>query len=342
LFFPLVRTAGEPANHMTSDRSYRLDNYRITVLDDVLVRWEQHVPLGVARSGKCYVYGEVLIIGKKGRDEDGFLIGEFVDRLRKLPFWTRTRYYCFAGELIDTATGQGLDDAALERFSSFADRNCFVAPESKAASPGAWRLGHYRIAVAANSSVSWQAYGELNRIMGGPCSIESDILIIGPQEHDDEAQGKQKFLDALNRLPQWDKTMAWCRGSVLRLCRDRQQEENSGIIGWLRERMNDRPADEQLSHPTIERREPKRKPKPEPLLTSDDVKRYEEAAKKLLVSGGNAMKKAWLRFSAGKTWFKWLAVLVAALVLAGVTAGLYIAENWHHGFKKHHHKHHDH
>jgi len=65
---------------MTNDKSYRLDNYRITVYDDVLVRWEHHAPLGMARSGKCFLYKDVLIIGKKNRDEDGFLVGEFLDR----------------------------------------------------------------------------------------------------------------------------------------------------------------------------------------------------------------------------------------------------------------------
>jgi len=322
---------------MTGEIAYRLGEYRITVYDDVLLRWERHVPLGMARIGKCFACGDVLVIGKKSRDEDGFLIGEFNDNLRKLPPWTRTRYYCFAGELIVAATGQSLNDETLER-SSFTGRNRFVFTEAKVPSPGTYRLSQYQITVASDHAVSWQAYGELNRILSGHCSIESGILIIGPQEHDKEGRGKQEFLDPLSRLPQWHQTMVWCRGAVLRLCQDRRQEEKGGVIGWLQGRAKDRPVDRKLFQPPKEKDDAK----PVPILTPEEVRRYKEKAKSLLASGSKVIRKAWQRIPAGKAWFKWLALLIAALALVSVTAALYIAENWHHGFKKHHHKHHDH
>lgn len=326
---------------MTSDKSYRLGNYRITMYDDVLVQWERHVPLAMARSGKCFLYGDVLIIGRKFDDEDGFQSGEFLDCLRKLPPWTRTRYYCFEGDLLDSATGQALADEPLERLSSFAGMNHAVPPYAEVAHPGAYRLGHYQITAAADGRLQWKAYEELNRIVNGPCSVESDILIIGPREHDEQGEGKQEFLDALNRLPQWDRTMVWCRGSILRPCQEVQQEEESGMFGRFREFWNDRPADEKAHQPLKESREPKREPRP----AAANASRYRETAKRMLMSGSTAMNNAWQHLRAGKAWWKWLALPIAALVAVGLTAGHSIIEKgfpWSHCLKKHHHEHHDH
>ena len=85
-------------------------------------------------------------------------------------------------------------------------------------SPGIFRLGRYQITIDDNGKVSWQTYEGLNRVVGGRCVIESDVLFIGPQEYDEGNLSKREFLNKLNQLPKWDKTMAWCRSYVLRPC----------------------------------------------------------------------------------------------------------------------------
>ena len=327
---------------MTNDSSYRLGNYQITVSDDVLVRWERHVPLAMARSGKCFLFGDVLIIGSKFRDEDGFQIGEFLDSVRKLPPWTRTRFYCFEGELFDCATGHALAEEALEPFSSFACMNRTPPFCADGVSSGTYRLGHYQITVAADHAIAWDAYGDLDRIVSGSCRIESGILIFGTQEHDKQGLGKQEFLDALSRLPQWDKTMAWCRGSILRPCRETPQEEGSGIFGKLQKMKADmyRPgedAQERMSKIRAETHEPK------PRSTIEH--RYGETARKLLVSGSDLLRRGWKRVEAFKTRIVWIVLLVTVILLIGLTAVLCLAEKsskQHHGGKERHHKHDDH
>ncbi len=46
------------------------------------------------KSGKCFIEGNVLFIGPSERDEEGFLINEFLEYLSKFPRWDRTKYYC--------------------------------------------------------------------------------------------------------------------------------------------------------------------------------------------------------------------------------------------------------
>jgi hypothetical protein len=326
---------------MMNDRSYRLNNYRIIVYDDVLVRWEHHAPLGMARSGRCYFFGDVLIIGQKSSDEDGFLIGEFLDSLKKMPPWVRTRYYCFAGELLDTATGQGLVDETVERFSSLASR--FAHTHAEVARPGAYRLGNYRITVEADHAILWQAYGDLNRIIGGSCSVESNILIIGQREHDEQGEGKHGFFDTLDRLPQWDGTMVWCRGPVLRPCQDIQRNEKRGLLEQLRATEQDGPAEGKGHHSLKESGESRIDPSP--LLES--VGRFVITAKTFLLSGAHVIKNAWQRIPAARGGLAGYVLLVAAIVLLGVTAAFSILKKdfpgfGSHGFTKHHHKHHDH
>ena len=326
---------------MMSEKSYRLGNYRITIYDAVLVQWERHVSLAMARSGKCFFCGDVLIIGKKYHDEDGFQCGEFLEHLRKLPPWTLTRFYCFEGDLIDSATGQAPADKLLERLSSFARMNRTDPSHAELALPGAYRAGHYQITTAADGRITWKAHEELDRVVSGPCTIESDILIIGPREHDEKGESKKEFLGAVNRLPQWSGTMLWCRGSVLRQCREMQQEETSGMFGRFRKYWDDRPADEKAHQQLKESRESKLEPRP----NVANAGRCIETARKILMKGRAAMSSAWRHPRAGKAQWKWLALFIAALAAVGLTAGLVIIEKgfyWGHGARKHHQEHHDH
>ncbi len=331
---------------MMIEKAYRLGEYRITVYDDVLVRWERHAPLGNARIGKCYLYGDVLIIGSQSRKEDGYLIGEFHDALRKLPLWNGTRFYCFAGELFDASTGQALNDEELERYSYFHGGNrsapgCAAAPD-----PGSYRLVKYHITATADGRISWHAYGDLNRITSGPCSIQSGILVIGPQEHDEPGKGRQVFLDALRSLQSWDATRVWCRGSVLQLCTGLEQREHVGLIIRLRDRWQNRtaypaPGSSPAKHPDTTSR-----PVPTPAPIPARISSNREISKKFLLAGLHAVKNKWQGLRAGKAWLKRFFVLITAVLLVFlIAAALYFAEKglpWSHDFKKHHHKHHDH
>ena len=193
---------------------YRLGEYRITDYENGRLSWERHVDFGVQRSGDGYLLGDVLILGPGSHEENGFLIGEFLDQLKKMPVWNKTRYYCHASELLEVATGRGLTEDFLNRVSSLEKRPL------TGLKPGMFRLGRYRIIVTAGNEVLWQTSGGVNRVAGGPGRIESGLLILGPQEVDEEGPKKRDFLDKLNQLPQWEGTQVWCQESVLQECRE--------------------------------------------------------------------------------------------------------------------------
>jgi hypothetical protein len=71
---------------------YRLGEYRITEDEHGLLRWETHFNFGVQRSGKCYIFGNVLILGNWSHEESGYLQLEFSELLQKLPIWDKTHY----------------------------------------------------------------------------------------------------------------------------------------------------------------------------------------------------------------------------------------------------------
>jgi hypothetical protein len=204
---------------------YRLGEYQITEYENGLLQWTTNIHFGMQRSGRCFILGNILIIGHWNHEEIGYLKLEFFEQLQKLPAWNKTRFYCFTSELLDVATGQSLTNNFLEKsligFHSAAPKSILTL------NPGTFRLWRYQITVIDNDEVLWQTYEGLFRFVGGRCVIESDVLFISPKEYDEEDQNKRAFLNKLNQLPKWDKTMAWCRSMVLRDCLHQQQEKKT-------------------------------------------------------------------------------------------------------------------
>ncbi|MDH5202607.1 MAG: hypothetical protein OEW69_05050 [Nitrospirota bacterium] len=306
---------------------YRLGEYRITEYENGQLWWETHVALGEQRRGKCFIHGDVLIIGHWSHEESGYLIREFFEQLQKLPAWNKTRYFCFASNLLDVVTGQSLTNDFLEKRLSLVNMNSAGLKSDISDGPRTFRLGQYQITVTANSEVTWQTYGGFNRIIGGKCVIESDILFIGSQEYDEEGQSKQEFLSKLHQLPQWDKTMAWCRSLALRACQHQQQTERPAAPIQPKDTWDDRSLDEK------------------PAATWQN--RYEETPKRLPLSSFNWLKKSWHCVCEKKVWLKYLIPLVVVGLLFGLVMILHSVDeklHWTHWFKEkeHHHKHNDH
>jgi hypothetical protein len=196
---------------------YRLGEYIIIEHGSVLLTWVSHIALGAQRSGKCFIIGNILVIGNCDHEEAGYLKLEFHEHLIKLPVWKKTRYYCFASSLRKVGTEQSLTSDLIEQLSiEKIDMEVITIAGSST-----FRLGRYEITVNESSIISWQTIGELNRTIGGTCITESGILFIGPKEVElDEGQSRQKFLAGLKLLPQWDKTFAWGYYGSLMICTD--------------------------------------------------------------------------------------------------------------------------
>ena len=305
---------------MRHENIYRLGEYRITEYENGLLQWEKLFNFGVQRSGKCFILGNILIIGHWGHEEVGYLQLEFFEQLEKLPAWNKTRYYCFSSELLNVSNGQNLTNDCLE--SILRSINSASLKSEINVTIGTFRLGRYQITVNDNGEVSWQTYEGLHRVVGGQCAVESGLLLIGPQEHDDIYQRKREFLSKLNQLPKWDKSVAWCRSLVLRTCQHKQSE-NSGSIAHNQDTMDEYSFDEKPSAPYLNQ--------------------YKEPNKRLLLSGFNWLEKVWHRIRGGKRWLKHLIPLFVVGLMLGLVLFWYSVEkksHFSHG-NKYHHKHDD-
>jgi hypothetical protein len=305
---------------MMNESIYRLGEYRITEYENGLLRWETHFNFGVQRSGKCYIFGDILIIGHWSNEGSGYLQLEFSELLQKLPIWNKTLYYCFSSELLGVSTGQSLTNDFLERYLVLT-RSTGSKPLMNM-SPGMFRLGRYQITIDNNGKVSWQTYEGLDRVVGGQCAVESGLLLIGPQEHDDIYQRKREFLSKLTQLPKWDKSMAWCRSLVLRTCQYKQSE-NSGSIAHNQDTMDEHSFDEKSS--------------------ALNLNQYKEPSKRLLRLSFKWLETAWHRIRGGKRWLKHLIPLFVVGLMLGLVLFWYSVEkksHFSHG-NKYHHKHSD-
>ena len=315
---------------MNEKKSYRLGEYLITEIDNVLISWERHAAVAEQLSGKCFIHGNVLIIGNCSHQETGYLIGEFIGQLEKLPVWNKTRYFCLASSLLDTGTAQKLTNDFLEKHLSSVNTSSTDLKPAVILESGTFRLGQYRITVSADGDVYWQTYEGLNKIAGGRCIIESALLFIGSREYEKEGQSKQEFLSKLAQLPQWDKTMAWSHSEVLRLCRQEQQPEKQS------EAISSRVTRDNIS---VWDNRPVKEKSP---VISDNY--HAETFKKLLPSALNRLKSAWHRMHEGKVFPRYLMPVLIVILLLGLAIAFFSIEeisDWSHRHKEHHHKHDD-
>ena len=305
---------------MMHENIYRLSEYRIIEYENGLLQWEKLFNFGVQRSGKCFMLSDILIIGHWGHEDVGYLQLEFFEQLEKLPAWNKTRYYCFAFELLNISKGQTLTNDYLERI--LRSINSASQKSEIKVSTGTFRLGRYQITVNDKGEVSWQTSGGLNRVVGGQCVFESGILFMDEQEYEGD-QSKREFLRKLNQLPKWDNSVAWCRSLVLRTCQHKQQSENSDSIAVCQDTMDEHSFDEKPSAPYLNQ--------------------YKEPDERLLLSGFNWLGKVWHRIRGGKRWLKYLIPLFVVGLLLGLVLLWYSVEkksHFSHG-NKYHHKHDD-
>jgi hypothetical protein len=280
---------------MTNEIKYRLDEYVIIERDGVFLTWVSHVALGTQLSGISLIIGNILVIGPQKHQEAGFLKLEFNEQLRKLPAWTKTKYYCLASSIRKADTGQSL--AHELKVHPYIPRINMVATDIK--DPGSFRLGRYKIIVNGNSVISWQSFGEFNRTISGKCVIESGILFIGRKEiESDDGQSRRDFFASQKLLPQWDKTFAWGHYGSLRACKEPKPRKSYAAI-WKPERIK--------------------------IIIGDNIpfvesqKLRKEKISQLKVSGSGWLKTAWHRVIEWNGWG-----CIKALIIAGIFFGLRI------------------
>jgi len=307
---------------------YRLGEYQIAEDEHGLLRWETHCNFGMQRSGKCYIFGNILILGKWSHEESGYLQLEFSELLQKLPIWNRSHYYCFISELLDVSRGLSITNDFLENYNVLT-RSTISTPLMNLI-PGIFRLGRYQITVVDNAEVSWQTHESLNRVVGGQCVIESDVLFIDAQKYESRNQNKREFLNKLNQLPKWDKTMAWCRSYALRPCNvEAPKTENHNFASPDEFIMDEYSFDEKPSSPSLDQLH---------------FNQNKEPPKRLLHLNFKWVETVWCWICGGRRWLKYLIPLFLVGLLLGLVMIWYSIEKkslFHHSGKQHHREHDD-
>ena len=286
---------------LINEIKYRLGEFIIIEHSGVLLTWVTHIALGAQRSGRCFIIGNILVIGPWDREEAGYLKLEFNEYLMKLPAWNKTRYYCFASSLRKVGTEQSLTSYLIEQLSI--DKIGMGAVNI--AVPSTFRLGRYKITVGENSIISWQTIGELNRTIGGNCFTESGILFIGPKEDElDEGQSRKIFFNGLKLLPQWDKTFEWGHYGSLRICKEPKPRKSYADF-WKPECVKTCITNNM------------------PFFQSQELRK--KRSSELKVSGFEWLKMAWHRVVEWKVWGR-LMTLIIASVFFGLRIFMFIVE----------------
>lgn len=225
--------------------AYRLAEYQIFENQPGDLWWETHVGLGSSRSGKCFIKGDILFLKPGDSTGPGFLKGEFLDHLNKLPKWGKTKYYCASYKIYKCKSGsrksfiQGWDgclqDEVILKKGSTQTETAETGRKSVRAGTTEhvlYKLHRYEITKVNNGRLFWKSHGSLGTLIKGRCHIKSGILFLGPGETEQSGLLKREFIQQLIRLPDWEGTKYFCTSHTIyyvntgAICRSLEEEKD--------------------------------------------------------------------------------------------------------------------
>ena len=188
---------------------YRLAEYKIIEGEDGHIWWETHSGFCAVKKGRCFANGNVLFIGPgHTSEENGFLKGEFLDQLNRLPKWGKTKYYCTSFNIVKCKTDQ-------KRKPSFAN-NKFPQPTNQ--EDVSYRLGRFEIIEKKDGKLLWKSYSGHGTIKAGTGYVDGNILFFRRGEAEKTKIIKKDFLERIFLLPIWKKTDFFCEHYTLYNC----------------------------------------------------------------------------------------------------------------------------
>jgi hypothetical protein len=226
--------------------AYRLGEYKIIEDEHDDLWWETHIGLGSSKSGKCFINGDILFIKPSDSMGPGFLKGEFLDYLKKLPKWKKTKYYCASYKIHECKSGRSKplfgrldgrsqDEAIIEKNGSTQRE----APETGRKSVKVdttehiyYKLDRYKITEINNGQLFWKSPSGLGTLKKGRCHIKGRILFLEPGETEQSRLLKREFIQQLIRLPDWERTKYFCPSFTIyysntgAICRSLEEEKD--------------------------------------------------------------------------------------------------------------------
>jgi hypothetical protein len=204
--------------------AYRLADYKVIENNHGDLWWETHIGLGSLKSGKCFINEDILFIEPSDITGPGFLKGEFLDHLNKLPKWERTKYYCASYKIYkcQSASRKPLFEGVKSRLQDEAilRKNELIQKEAPKATrksikadttaPISYKLGRYKITEINNGQLFWKSPGGSGSLEKGRCHIKGSILFLEAGETELSSLLKSEFRQQLNRLADWERTEYFC------------------------------------------------------------------------------------------------------------------------------------
>jgi cytochrome b len=204
--------------------AYSLAEYKIIENEHGDLLWEAHIGLGSLKSGKCFINGNILFIKPSDSTGPGFLKGEFLDHLNKLPKWRKTKYYCVSYKIYQCKSGstKPLSEAMDSRLQKGAilqeigptqkevAKTTRKSVKADTAEPISYKLRRYEITEKNNGQLFWKSHSGLSGFKKGRCHIEGSILFLEPGKIERSGLINGKFAQRLTLLPDWDRTKYFC------------------------------------------------------------------------------------------------------------------------------------
>jgi hypothetical protein len=211
--------------------TYRLAEFKITENQHGDLWWEMHIGLGSLKHGKCFINGDILFMKPSDSTEPGFLKGEFLDHLNKLPKWEKTKYYCSSYKIYECPP--------IRREQLFDGVKSPARKSVKVDTPNhiSYKLHRYEIMEKNHGQLFWKSYGGLRSLKKGRCHIKGSILFLEPGETGLSKLMKKEFLQQLNQLPDWDRTKYFCESytiyysKAIAICRSFGEDKAVNITG---------------------------------------------------------------------------------------------------------------
>jgi hypothetical protein len=226
--------------------AYRLGEYKIIEYEHGDLWWETHIGLGSSKSGKCFINGDILFIKPSDSMGPGFLKGEFLDHLKKLPKWEKTKYYCASYKihecksgrskpLFDRSGNRSQDEAIIEKNGS--TQREIAKTEDKSVKADTMdhishKLGRYEITEMNNGKLFWKSCSGLGTLKKGRCHIKGSIFFLEPGATEQSSLLRRAFMQQLIRLPDWERTEYFCPSYTIyysntgAICRSLEEEKD--------------------------------------------------------------------------------------------------------------------
>ena len=224
--------------------AYRLGENKIIEYEHGDLWWETHIGLGFSKSEKCFINGDILFIKPSDSMGPGFLKGEFLDHLNKLPKWEKTKYYCASYKIHECKSSRSklffgrldgwsqheaiIADGSTQRETPEIRRKSFKVDTTEHIS---CKLDLYKITEMNNGQLFWKSPGGLGTLKKGRCHIKGSILFLESGETEQSSLLKREFFQQLIRLPDWERTKYFCPSYTIyysntgAICRSLEEEK---------------------------------------------------------------------------------------------------------------------